>query len=269
MAQERLQKIIAECGVASRRKAEELIAGGFVKVNGRVAAIGAKADPRADVITVHGKKLERADEPIYLMLHKPRGYVTTMEDEKGRKCVASLVESVGARLYPVGRLDRESEGLLFMTNDGAFANAMMHPSAHVDKRYRVTVRRRLEDADLLPLREGMLLPDDPRKTLPAGAQIVTAEENRTVLEITLREGRNRQIRRMCEQLGWEVIRLRRVAIGSVKLGMLPVGQYRALTPKEVKELVQAAAVPQKVAAAYIKSGKRNGGVPLCQGRSRR
>lgn len=257
MAQERLQKILAQREIASRRKAEELIAAGKVKVNGHVAKLGDKADPRADVITVRGKRIGAAEAPVYLMLNKPRGYITTMDDEKDRKCVAQLVEKVGARVFPVGRLDKDSEGLLLMTNDGDFANAMMHPSSHVDKRYRVTVRCKLEDADLLPFREGIVL--DGRKTLPAGAEVISAEDNRTVIEVTLREGRNRQIRRMCESCGWEVIRLRRIAISTVKLGMLRIGDWRELTPKEVKTLVQAANVPQKIAADYIKNGSRNGG----------
>lgn len=268
MAKERLQKILAARGIASRRKAEELIEQGKVKVNGHVASLGDKADPRADIITVRGKRLVAAAEaPVYVMLNKPRGFITTMEDEKDRKCVAQLVDKLGVRVFPVGRLDKDSEGLLLMSNDGDFANALMHPSSHVDKRYRVTVRCKLEDADLLPFREGVEL--DGKKTLPAGAEIVTAEDNRTVIEVVLREGRNRQIRRMCEICGWEVIRLRRIAIGTVKLGMLKIGAWRDLTPKEVKALVQAANVPQKIAADYIKNGKRNGGGASDQGRTRR
>jgi 23S rRNA pseudouridine2605 synthase len=194
------------------------------------------------------------------MLHKPRGFVTTMSDEKGRKCVADLIEDVGVRVYPVGRLDRDSEGLLLMTNDGDFSNAMMHPAAHVPKRYRVTLRAAAEDEQLLPLREGVML--DGKKTLPAEVFVVTKEsgENgvapRTVIEITIYEGRNRQIRRMCEAVGLEVIRLKRVAFGGIKLGMLPPGKWRHLEPKEVRTLVQASKVEKKIAADYIKKGRR-------------
>ncbi len=252
MAEERLQKIIAERGVASRRKAEELIARGKVKVNGHVATLGDKADPRRDVILVGGKRLAAAETATYIMLNKPRGYVTTMSDELGRKCVAELVANAGVRVYPVGRLDRDSEGMLLLTNDGDFANAIMHPSTHVPKRYRVTVRGKADDAALQSFRDGIVL--DGRRTLPADISVVSEEPQRTVLEIVLYEGRNRQIRRMCEALQLEVIRLRRTAVGTVKLGMLPVGKWRYLTPKEVKTLVQATGVPQKVAAEYIKRG---------------
>lgn len=250
--EERIQKILAEHGVASRRKAEELIVKGAVKVNGRVAQIGDKADARRDVILVHGKKIAAAEEPMYLMLHKPRGFITTLSDEKDRKCVADLMKDLPGRVFPVGRLDRQSEGLLLMTNDGDFAHAMMHPAAHVPKYYRVTVRGEVTDAQQLRFREGIML--DGQKTAPAELRIVLQESDRTVLEVTLFEGRNRQIRRMCEVLGWEVIRLRRTAIGSVKLGMLPAGQWRYLEPKEVRALLQASQTQKKIAAAYIKAG---------------
>ena len=196
----RLQKYMSECGVASRRKSEEIIAKGAVKVNGTVAKIGDSVDPKRDIITLNGKKIENKTVAKYIMLHKPRGFVTTMSDELGRRCVASLVEDVGERVYPIGRLDRNSEGLLLLTNDGEFANAVMHPSKHVAKVYRVTIRP----------------------------------------EIVLFEGRNRQIRRMCEELGIEVARLKRTAIAGVKLGMLPQGKWRELTPQEVSHILSAA-----------------------------
>ncbi len=252
MAEERLQKIIAERGVASRRKAEELIARGKVKVNGHVATLGDKADPRRDVILVGGKRLAAAEAPAYILLNKPRGYVTTLNDELGRKCVAELVDNAGVRVYPVGRLDRDSEGMLLLTNDGDFANAIMHPSTHVPKRYRVTVRGKVDDVALQAFRDGMML--EGRRTLSADVTVILEEPERTVLEIVLYEGRNRQIRRMCEAVQLQVVRLRRIAIGTVKLGMLPVGKWRYLNPKEVKALVQATGVPQKVAAEYIKRG---------------
>lgn len=259
MALVRLQKLLADRGVASRRKAEELIEQGAVRVNGHPVKLGDKADDRKDIVTVHGKRVAAVDAPVYLMLHKPRGYVTTMSDEMGRKCVADLVKDVGVRVYPVGRLDRDSEGLLFFTNDGDFSNAMMHPAAHVPKRYRVTLRSVLTDEHIRRLREGIVL--DGKRTLPAEVLVVSQEEEtaggapRTVMELTIFEGRNRQIRRMCEALELEVIRLKRVAFGGVKLGMLPVGKWRHLDPREVRTLVMASQVQKKIAAAYIKNGK--------------
>ncbi len=259
MALVRLQKLLADRGVASRRKAEELIERGAVRVNGHPVKLGDKADDRKDIVTVHGKRVAAVDAPVYLMLHKPRGYVTTMSDEMGRKCVADLVKDVGARVYPVGRLDRDSEGLLLFTNDGDFSNAMMHPAAHVPKRYRVTLRSALTDEHVLRLQQGIVL--DGKRTLPAEVLVVSQEEEtvggapRTVVELTIFEGRNRQIRRMCEALNLNVVRLKRIAFGGVKLGMLPVGKWRHLDPREVRTLVMASQVEKKIAAAYIKSGK--------------
>lgn len=237
----RLQKYLSECGAASRRKAEELIEKGRVKVNGRVAKIGDKVNPEKDRITLNGKKVANTAKPIYIMLHKPRGYITTMSDEMGRKCVAELVKNAGERIYPVGRLDRESEGLLLLTNDGGFANLMMHPKSHVPKYYRVTVRPGISDEQIARLEGGMMI--DGRKTTPARVTVLESQENRVVLEIVLFEGRNRQIRRMCEELSLEVARLRRTAFGSLKLGMLPAGQWRELTPYEVERLIKIANKP--------------------------
>ncbi len=233
----RLQKLLADCGVASRRKSEELIAAGAVKVNGRVAKIGDKVDPYNDKVLVNGQKITARAKPkhYYIMLHKPRGYVTTMSDEMGRKCVAELVKDVPGRVYPVGRLDRESEGLLLMTNDGDFANKVMHPAKHVYKVYRVTIRPGITEEQLTQMCVGMVI--DGRKTAPAEVRVVTRQEGRCVLEVVLREGRNRQIRKMCEQLGMEVARLKRVAIGQVKLGMLQPGKWRELSQDEVKRLM--------------------------------
>ena len=168
------------------------------------------------------------------MLHKPRGYVTTMSDELGRKCVSELVEDAGTRLFPVGRLDRNSEGLLFMTNDGDFANMLTHPSRHVNKVYRVTVREKVNDEQLAKLCDGIVL--DGRKTLPADVHIIDIGENRTVLNFVITEGRNRQIRRMCEAVGLTVIRLKRTEIAGVKLGMLKQGSWRELNEKEMRHL---------------------------------
>ncbi len=234
----RLQKYLSDCGVASRRKSEELIEQGKVRVNGKVASIGEKIDPKHDTITVSGKKIVRQKTHTYIMLHKPRGFITTMSDEMDRKCVAQLIQDVPARVYPVGRLDRDSEGLLLFTNDGAFANAMTHPSKHVPKTYRVTVRPSITQEQLTALTQGVIIDDGV--TAPAEVRVITKEENRVVLEIILYEGRNRQIRKMCEALGLEVARLRRTAIGTVKLGMLKQGDWRELTEEEVRKLQLAA-----------------------------
>lgn len=236
----RLQKYLADCGVASRRKSEELIEQGKVKVNGKVAQIGDKVNPKKDDITVGGKKIVKKKNYTYIMLHKPRGFITTMNDEMGRKCVAELVKDVGARVYPVGRLDRESEGLLLMTDDGEFANAMTHPTKHVPKTYRVTVRPSITEDQITALTTGIVI--EERMTAPAEVRVLTKEEGRVVLEIVLYEGRNRQIRKMCEALGLEVARLKRTAVGSVKLGMLPQGKWRELKEDEVHKLMVNAAM---------------------------
>ncbi len=239
----RLQKFMSECGVASRRKSEELIESGKVRVNGAVASLGDKINPKKDTVTVNGKKIVKQKEHKYIMLHKPRGFITTMSDEMERKCVAQLISDVPQRVYPVGRLDRDSEGLLLFTNDGEFANALTHPKKHVSKTYRVTVRPGITDEQLSAITEGIII--DDRKTAPAEVRVVTKEENRVVLEIILYEGRNRQIRKMCEQLGLEVARLKRTAIGSVKLGMLKQGDWRELTEDEVRKLMLAAGLERK------------------------
>lgn len=236
----RLQKFLSEAGVASRRKAEEMIRNGSVKVNGTVAQIGDSVDPKKDTVVVKGKKVKKENIHRYILLNKPRGYVTTTDDELGRKCVLELVTDVKERIYPVGRLDRVSEGALIMTNDGAFANAMMHPSKHVPKTYRVTVRAKVSQEQVEILSTGVEI--DGRMTAPADVHVISREEDRSVLEIVLYEGRNRQIRKMCESLELEVARLRRIAIGSVKLGMLKPGEWRELTQTEVENLFKAAGI---------------------------
>lgn len=238
--EERIQKIISASGYTSRRKAEELIAAGRVKVNGRPCKMGDKADPNNDLISIDGVNLdsERRKKHIYIMLNKPRGYVTTMSDELGRKCVTDLLEGLEERVYPIGRLDKVSEGLLLFTNDGSFANSIMHPSCHISKTYRVTVRPDISEEQLVKLESGVVL-DDGKKTLPATVLVLTKEEGRVVMQITIREGRNRQIRRMCEAVGLEVARLKRTSIGPLKLGMLKPGAYRELTPQELTALRNA------------------------------
>ena len=236
----RLQKFMSQAGIASRRAAEEIIIAGKVKVNGRVAGIGDKVDPVRDKITVSGKRVINTSKKMYIMLHKPRGYVTTMSDEQGRKCVAQLIEDAPERLFPIGRLDRDSEGLLLMTNDGEFANSLTHPSKHVTKSYRVTVREKVTDDIIDTLCTGVSL--DGKMTQPADVHIIEKGDNRTVLYFTITEGRNRQIRRMCEFVGLKVIRLKRVEIAGVKLGMLPVGKWRELNEKEMKHLTNISTV---------------------------
>ena len=236
----RLQKFMAEQGIASRRKSEELIAQGKVKVNGHPAQLGDKINPYKDLVTVRGEKITfvKKRKMVYIMLHKPRGYVTTVSDERGRKTVMDLIPDIKERVYPVGRLDRDSEGLLILTNDGVFTNCMTHPSHEYSKVYRVTVRPGVNDEILNNLRTGIEL--DGKKTAPAEVTVLTQEEGRVVLEFIIHEGRNREIRRMCESQGLEVARLKRTAIGSLKLGMLGQGKYRELSEQEVKKLLRSA-----------------------------
>ena len=232
----RLQKFIAQCGIASRRKAEELILGGHVKVNGKTAILGDKVLP-TDKVLVRGKRIvvPTGGNYRYIMLNKPRGFITTMNDERGRKCVAQLVENVGERVYPIGRLDKDSEGMLVFTNDGDFANKVMHPKNNVYKIYRVTVRPSIDEDQLVKLETGVEL--DGRKTAPAYVHVIHKEQGRVVLEMILHEGKNREIRRMCEAVGLEVARLKRTQIGGVKMGMLKQGDWRDLTEQEVKKLL--------------------------------
>ncbi len=234
----RIQKIIADCGYCSRRKAEELMNQGKVKLNGRPVKPGDKATVR-DIITVNGERIyiPKNKNFVYIVMNKPRGYVTTMNDELGRKCVTELLDGVDERVYPVGRLDRNSEGLLLFTNDGAFANSIMHPAKQISKTYRVTVRPDINDDQLVKLSDGVVI--DGRKTLPATVVVKDKEPGRVVLLITIKEGRNRQIRKMCEAVGLEVARLRRISIGPLKLGMLKPGTYRELTAEELRAIRNA------------------------------
>ena len=234
----RIQKLLADAGYCSRRQAEKLISDGKVKVNGHPVKLGDKAT-LADLITVGGERvyLPRKKQYRYLMLYKPRGYVTTTSDELNRRCVMDLLEDVEERVYPVGRLDKDSEGLLLLTNDGSFANGIMHPSRHISKTYRVTVHSKITDDQIVSLTDGVEL--DGRKTLPATVSVELDTPERSVMRITIHEGRNRQIRRMCEAVGLEVVRLRRTSIGPVKLGMLKPGAWRELTAEELRALRNA------------------------------
>ncbi len=236
----RIQKVLSDNGVMSRRKAEEAIKQGRITVNGRPAVLGHAVNPSRDVIAVDGVRVQlaRRKQNVYLMLHKPRGYVTTTSDELGRKCVIDLLKNAPAKVYPVGRLDRNSEGLLLLTNDGSFANLIMHPSNHISKTYRVTIRPDITDEQAAQMAAGVML--DGKMTLPATVLVLEKQEGRAVLQITIQEGRNRQVRRMCEAVGLEVARLKRVSVGPLKLGMLPPGEWRQLKPSELIALRNAA-----------------------------
>ena len=232
----RLQKIIADSGYCSRRKAEQLIEQGYVTVNGKRCSVGDKADPAGDLIKVGDDVIPavRAAKR-YIMLNKPRGYVTTMQDEMGRKTAAELLNGIEERLYPVGRLDRNSEGLLLFTNDGQFANDIMHPSRHVSKTYRVTIDGRVSEDQLSRLMSGVEL-DDGSYTLPCNVEVLSEAADRTVLRFVIKQGLNRQIRRMCTAVGLNVGRLRRTAVGGVRLGMLKPGEWLELTKDELRIL---------------------------------
>lgn len=227
---ERLQKILSARGVASRRKAEEMIAQGRVLCNGRVCTVGESADPDVDEILVDGKPLPSLGQSVYIMLHKPRGFVTTLSDEKGRKNAAQLVADCGVRVYPVGRLDMDSEGLLLFTNDGELANKLMHPSHEVTKTYHVTVTGYTSDG-LQRLGQPVTLDGYTIRT--PGVKLLEEDGNRARLEVVIHEGRNRQVRRMCAMAGMEVVRLIRVAEGALKLGALSTGKWRYLDDREV------------------------------------
>ena len=231
---ERLQKIIAARGLCSRRQAEQWKEDGRVMLNGAVATLGQTADADTDEILVDGKPLPGAGKKVYLMLNKPRGYVTTLSDEKGRKNAAQLVTGCGQRVYPVGRLDMDSEGLLLFTNDGEFANLLMHPKHEVEKTYRVWVTGYTEEKQEL-LAQPIEL--DGYRIRPPKVRLVYREGNRAVLEVVIHEGRNRQVRRMCQAADMEVARLKRVAEGKLKLGQLKPGAWRPLSPEEIKLLL--------------------------------
>ena len=230
---ERLQKILSARGVASRRKAEEMIQKGLVTVNGRVAALGDTADADVDAILVEGKPLPKHNDYVYILLHKPRGYVTTLSDEKGRPNAASLVADCGVRVYPVGRLDMDSEGLLLFTNDGAFANALMHPKHEVKKTYEVWATGYVPGAEARLSRPIEL---DGYTIRPPKVKLIRAEGRKAKFQVTIHEGRNRQVRRMCEAAGMTCTRLRRIKEGSLSLGDLPLGKWRYLSPEEVEAL---------------------------------
>ena len=251
----RIQKIIADSGYCSRRRAEQYIQNGEVKVNGRPCSIGDKADPRNDLITVNGEKIKADGVTLrYIKLYKPRGYVTTMSDEQGRKTVTDLLDGIEERVYPIGRLDRTSEGLLLLTNDGSFANDIMHPTKHVAKTYRVTVSEKVTEDQVNKLMSGVEIEPNVM-TRPCVVNILVEEDERTVLEFIIKEGKNRQIRRMCEAVNLTVKRLRRTSIAGVKLGMLKPGEYADLTKEEMR-ILRSAIGQQERPTGGRKGGKR-------------
>ena len=230
--EERLQKILSAAGVCSRRQAEALLAAGRVTVNGRTAQVGDKADPARDTVAVDGRPIVPGTERVYLMLHKPRGVVTTLSDERGRPTVAELVADCGIRVYPVGRLDRDSEGLLLMTNDGGFAQRLAHPGHRMEKEYRVTVTGRLEDcAERLAALTAL---EDGSPIVPARVEVVSRQGNRWILSVVICQGLNRQIRRMCAMAELRVERLVRTREGTLTLGTLQKGRWRYLSDREIR-----------------------------------
>jgi 23S rRNA pseudouridine2605 synthase len=235
----RIQKFIADCGVCSRRAAEELVKNGKVIVNNKPATIGMDIDSENDRVTCEGKRIHlKSTEKQYFMFYKPRGVITAMKAQDDRKILADLIKGIKGRVFPVGRLDRDSEGMLILTDDGELAVRLTHPKHHISKTYRVTIPGDVSDEILEKIRTGISL-DDGITTLPADVYIQSQKDNKTVLHITLYEGKNRQIRRMCEELNLEILLLKRICIGEVMLGHLAPGEYRPLTIKEKTKLLEA------------------------------
>ncbi len=233
--QERLQKLISQAGITSRRAAEELILNGRVAVNDRVVTeLGSKADPSSDRITVDGRPLVIASQKLYILLNKPVGYMTTLDDPGGRPLVTDLLQGIGERVYPVGRLDYNTEGLLILTNDGEWANRLMHPRHEIEKEYHVRVRGKVHKSQLDQLAAGVEI--DGSKTAPAVVRMVKSGEQNDWLSIAIHEGRNRQVRRMCEAVSLSVVRLKRVRYGALSLGPLKPGEFRHLGQAEVDAL---------------------------------
>lgn len=232
--EERIQKILARMGVASRRKAEELIIEGRVTVNGKYAELGGKADPERDHIKFDGKLLTKTERHVYYAFHKPRGVVTSLSDPEGRPTVKDFLKGIKERVYPVGRLDYDSEGLLILTNDGDFAHSIMHPSKKITKVYQVKVKGRPEEDALDKIRSGMSIAGKP--TAPARVKFLRDTKENSWLEISIHEGRKRQIRKMLLRVGHPVAKLKRIQVGQVKLGPLPAGNFRKLAPEEIEAL---------------------------------
>ena len=253
IVEERIQKIISQCGIASRREAEDLILEGLVTVNGRTAELGMKADLEKDHIKVRGKLISSPSSMTYLILHKPIGCITAMNDPEKRPVVMDFLKRVKARVFPVGRLDFNSEGLLILTNDGELANAVTHPKKKIPKTYRVKINGSLEDADRQRLEKGIRLDDG--MTLPAKVRIVNKLKSNSWISITICEGRNRQVRRMLERVGHPAIRLIRTKISGLELGALKPGEYRYMTSEEVTNLKEEL----KTGARSLKSPRSKAG----------
>ncbi len=247
----RIQKFVAESGICSRRAAEELVRQGRITVNGKPAEIGMDVDPIADSVFCDGKRIRpRAAEKRYFIFYKPRGVITAMKAQDDRSVVADMIKGIKGRVYPVGRLDRDSEGLLILTDDGDLAQRLSHPSYSIAKTYRVTVKGEVSLDQLTRFREGVVL-DDGEKTQPAGVQVQKQTESKTVLHVTITEGKNREIRRICEVLGLQVMLLKRIAEGPVGIGHLEPGEYRPLSEKEKEALLNAVGIP------YTRKVKKN------------
>jgi 23S rRNA pseudouridine2605 synthase len=236
--EERIQKILARCGIASRRKAEEMILEGRVTVNGKTAVLGMKADPEKDHIKVDGRLITRFEPRVYIMLNKPDKCITSMYDPEGRPTIKDFLKGVKARVFPVGRLDYDSEGLILLTNDGELANAVLHPGGEVPKTYLVKIKGILEEKDIQKLERGIKLEDGI--TAPAKVKKIKKTETNSWMEITIHEGRKHQVKRMLERVGHPVLKLRRIKINGLALGKLPVGTYRYLTLEEIKKLKEVA-----------------------------
>lgn len=235
--EERLQKVMAQAGVASRRGSEDLIKENRVMVNGQLAVLGQKVDPARDRILVDGKPIQKEEAKRYFILNKPFGYITTSKDQFGRKSVLDLLDGVKERVYPAGRLDYDSEGLVLLTNDGDLAYRVTHPSFKLPKRYVVQVKGKITMDAVYRLRTGVILEEG--RTQAAQVEVLQPVEDNSVLSITITEGRNRQVRRMCAKVGFEVVRLQRTGIGPVNLGTLASGKFRPLSKKEHQSLLRA------------------------------
>jgi 23S rRNA pseudouridine2605 synthase len=231
---ERVQKILSEMGVASRRQAEKLIREGRVTVNGRIAQIGGKAEPSRDFITVDGRRVSHSGEKIYILLNKPKGTITTAQDPEGRTTVLDLIKAPPTRVFPVGRLDYDAEGFLLLTNDGELAHFLSHPSSGVPRTYQVKIKGKPSPADIKKLSQGVYLEDG--RTAPCRIRVLRETEDKLWLEMVLYEGRNRQVKRMWAKIGYPVLKLKRVAFAGLSLGRLRPREYRNLRPREVKRL---------------------------------
>lgn len=256
--QERLQKIISRAGITSRREAEKMILLGAVKVNGKVVTeLGVKCDLTTDEITVNGKKITAPAQYVYILLNKPKGYISTVRDERNRRSVLDLVPEITARIYPVGRLDADTEGLLLLTNDGTLTNALLHPSGEVYKTYSARVTPGVTNRHLQMLADGVKLEDGV--TAPATVRLLYRNHEAARVELTIHEGRNREVRRMFQALGYEVLALKRIAFAGLALTGVKRGEHRELTANEVRSLYKLAGLKQEVSAANDNRNRRRRG----------